>query len=110
MALKSPDPTKFKLADALFPGIPVRPQSANDRGRNSGNSRSNPTIQVELAAVEPASSTPSPAPSEGVVAVAPLVLLKGAQFGTASKFPSRLHTTPPGLVEAGWDSEQSAEA
>jgi hypothetical protein len=42
-----------------------------------------------------------------------LVLLKGSQFGipgTTSKFPSQVHSTPPGLVEAGWDSEASAEA
>jgi hypothetical protein len=113
VVLKSPDPTKFKLANALFPGVPVRSQSASERGTNSGNNRGNSAIQVELAAVEPASSTPSPAPSEGVVAVAPLVRLKGAQFGiqgTTPRFPSRVHASPPGLVEAGWDSEQSADA
>jgi hypothetical protein len=113
VVLKSPDPTRFKLANALFPGMPIQPQSATsgDRGTNSGNrGRSNSAIQVvELAPVEPASSTPSPAPSEGVVAVAPLVLLKGAQFGVAGTTSSLAHATPPGLVKAGWDSEQSAE-
>ncbi len=117
MVIKSPNPTtKFTLANALFPGtgIPVRPASAPERAKSSGGvTKANIIVQAELAAVEPASSTPSPAPSEGAVTVAPLVVLKGAQFGvpgTTSKFSSRKHATPPGLVEAGWDSEVSAEA
>ncbi|KAF8274507.1 hypothetical protein EI94DRAFT_1696035 [Lactarius quietus] len=66
-----------------------------------------------VTAVEPASSTPSPAPSEEAATVAPLVLLKGTQLGrpgTTSKFASRKRATPPGLVEASWDTELSAEA
>ncbi|KAH9040759.1 hypothetical protein EDB85DRAFT_2140421 [Lactarius pseudohatsudake] len=109
VVIKSPNPTKFTLANALFPGIPARSASVPGGGVTKGNV----IVQAELAAVEPASSTPSPSPSERTVTVAPLVVLKGAQFGVAgstSKFSSRKHTTPPGLVEAGWDSEISAEA
>ena len=112
MILKSPDPTKFKLANAAFPGTPIRPPNAGERerARSSSTSKSNVDARAELAAVEPASATPSPEPSESV---APLVLLKGSQFGipgTTSKFPSHAHSTPPGLVQAGWDSEVSVEA
>lgn len=120
MVLKSPDATKFKLANAFFPGAPVRPccgeKQEQERARSgSSTSKNNAAAQAELAAVEPASTTPSPAPAEGVVSVPSLVLLKGkgAQFGipgTTTKFPSHVHSTPPGLVEAGWDSEGSAEA
>lgn len=115
VVLKSPDPTKFKLANAAFPGLPIRPPNTGERehARSSSTSKNNGDARVELAAVEPASTTPSPAPPEGAVSVAPLVLLKGSQFGipgTTSKFPSQVHSTPPGLVEAGWDSEASAEA
>lgn len=113
--LKSPDPTKFKLANAAFPGIPIHPPNIgeHERARSSSTSKNNAVARAELAAVEPASTTPSPAPPEGAVSVAPLVLLKGSQFGipgTTSKFPSHVHSTPPGLVAAGWDSEVSAEA
>jgi len=112
VVLKSPDPTKFKLANAAFPGTPIRPPNAceRERARSSSTSKGNADARAELAAVEPASTTPSPEPSESV---APLVLLKGSQFGipgTTSKFPSHAHSTPPGLVQAGWDSEISAEA
>ncbi len=115
VVLKSPDPTKFKLANAAFPGASIQSSSAGERerARSSSASKSNADARAELAAVEPASTTPSPAPSEGTVSVAPLVLLKGPQFGipgTTSKFPSNTHSTSPGLVEAGWDSEVSAEA
>lgn len=114
--IKSPDPTKFKLANALFPGMPDRPPSSDtsQRERSSSTSKNNVTApQAELDAVEPASTTPSPAPPGSAVSVPPLVLLKGAQFsipGAAADFPSLVHSTPPGLVEAGWDSEISAEA
>ncbi|KAI9509720.1 hypothetical protein F5148DRAFT_1282652 [Russula earlei] len=105
VVLKSPDPTKFKLANALFPGIPVRPPSSTNNAVALG--------QSESAAVEPASTTPSPVPPQAIP-VAPLVFLKGAQYGIpgmASKFPPpHMHSPPPGLVEAGWDSEASAEA
>ena len=114
VVLNSPEPTKFKLANAAFPGTPIRPPNAGERerARSSSTSKSNTDARAELAAVEPASTTPSPAPLEGAVSVAPLVLLKGSQFGipgTTSKFPSHAHSTP-GLVQAGWDSEVSAEA
>ena len=113
--IKSPDPIKFKLANALFPGMSNRPPNtdAGQRERSGSTSRSNVAAQVELDPVEPASTTPSPAPLEGAVSVAPLVLLKGTQFsipGTTTKFPSHVHSTPPGLMKAGWDSEVSAEA
>lgn len=113
MIFKSPNPTKFRLANALFPGIPaVRPASASERAKISAGV--NVIVQAELAAVEPASSTPSPSPSEdGVVTVTPLVVLKGAQFGmpgATSKFSSRKHATPPGLVGASWDTNLSAKA
>jgi hypothetical protein len=106
--LKSPEPTKFKLANAAFPGTPIRPPNAGERerARSSSISKSNADARAELAAVEPASTTPSPAPLEGAVSVAPLVLLKGSHFGipgTTSKFPSHAHSAPPGLVQAGWD-------
>jgi len=113
--LKSPDSTKFKLANALFPELLVRSPSTNERenARSSSTGESKAAFtQAELAAVEPGSTTPSPAPPEDAISVAPLVLLTGAQFGisgTKSKFPSHVHSTP-GLVEAGWDSEVSAEA
>ena len=117
VVLKSPDPTKFKLANAAFPGTPIRLPNAGERecARSSSTSKSNTGSRAELAAVEPASTTPSPAPSDGAVPVAPLVLLTGSQFaipGTTSKFPSHAHalSTPPGLVQAGWDSEVSVEA
>ena len=117
MIVKSPDPTKFKLANALFPGISDRSPSSDtsQRERSSSTSRNNVTApQAELDAVEPASTTPSPAPLGSAVSIPSLVLLKGAQFSipgmTTSKFPSHVHSTPPGLVEAGWDSEVSAEA
>jgi hypothetical protein len=115
--IKSPDPTKFKLANALFPGMPSRPPSADtgqhERSTSSGTNNA-AGAQAELNAVEPASTTPSPAPPEDTVSVTPLVLLKGAQFsipaGTANpKFPSPARSTAPGLVEAGWDSDASAE-
>jgi hypothetical protein len=107
VVLNSPEPTKFKLANAAFPGTPIRPLNAGERerARSSSTSKSNADARTELAAVEPASTTPSPAPLEGAVSVAPLVLLKGSQFGipgTTSKFPSHAHSTP-GLVQAGWD-------
>ena len=112
VVLKSPDPTKFKLAHAAFPGTSIRPHNAGERQRGRSNtSKSNADARAELAAIEPASTTPSPAPPEGAVSVAPLVLLKGSQFGipgTTSKFP-HAHSTP-GLVQAGWDSEVSVEA
>ena len=114
--IKSPDPTKFKLANALFPGMPDRRPSSDttQRERSSSTSKNDfAAPQSELDAVEPASTTPSPGPLEGAVSVAPLVFLKGAQFsipGSTSKFPSHVHSTPPGLVEAAWDSEVSAEA
>jgi hypothetical protein len=115
VVLKSPDPTKFKLANAAFPGIPIRPPNAGERerARSSSTSKNNADARAELAAVEPASTTPSPAPAEGTVSVAPLVLLKSSQFGipgTTTKFPSHVHSTPPGLVQAAWDSEVTAEA
>jgi len=115
VVLKSPDAIKFKLANAAFPGTAIRPANAGDRerARSSSTGKSNADARGELAAVEPASTTPSPAPPEGAVSVAPLVLLKGSQFGipgTTSKFPSHAHSTAPGLVQAGWDSEVSAEA
>jgi len=115
VVLKSPDPTKFKLANAAFPGTPIRPPNAGERerARSGSTNKSNAGARAELAAVEPASTTPSPAPQEGAVSVAPLVLVKGSQFGipgTTSKFPSHAHSTPPGLVQAGWDSEVSVEA
>jgi hypothetical protein len=115
VVLKSPDPTKFKLANAAFPGIPIRPPNTGgrERARSSSTSKNNADARAELAAVEPASTTPSPAPPEGTVSVAPLVLLKGSQFGipgTTTKFPSHVHSTSPGLVQAGWDSEFLAEA
>ena len=106
VVLKSPDPTKFKLANAAFPGTSIRLPNAGERERASSTSKSNADARAELAAVEPASSTPSPAPLEGAVSVAPLVLLKGSQFGipgTTSKFSSHAHSTPAGLVQAGWD-------
>jgi hypothetical protein len=110
VVFKSPNLTKFRLANALFPA--VRPASATEHAKSSAGVKV--IVQAELAAVEPASSTPSPAPSEeGVVPMAPLVVLKGAQFGipgTTSKFSSRKHATPPGLVEASWNSELSAKA
>jgi hypothetical protein len=113
--LKSPDPTKFKLANPAFPGTPMwRPNAGErERARSTSTSKSNADARAELAAVEPASTTPSPAPLEGAVSVAPLVLLKGSQLsipGTTSKFPSHAHSTPPGLVKAGWDTEVSVEA
>ena len=113
--LESPDPTKFKLANAAFPGTQIRPPNAGERerARSSSTSKSNADARVELAAVEPASSTPSPAPPEGAVSVSPLVFLKGSQFGipgATSKFPAHARSNPPGLVQAGWDSEVSAEA
>ena len=111
MAFKSPNQTKFRLANALFPRIPDRLASATEIG--AGFVKGNVIVQTELTAVEPASSTPSPAPSEKAVTVTPLVLVKGAQFGipgTAPKFASLKHATPPGLVEASWDTELSAEA
>jgi len=109
VVLNSPDPTKFKLANAAFPGIPIRAPNAveRERARSSSTSKSTADARAELAAVEPASTTPSPAPPEGAISVAPLVLLKGSQFGipgTTSKFPSHAQSTPPGLVQAGWDS------
>jgi len=114
VVFKLPNPTKFRLANALFPGIPaaVRPASATEHAKSSGSVN---VIQAELVAVEPASSTPSPTPSEeGAVTVTPLVVLKkGGPFGmagTKAKFSSRKHATPPGLVEASWDSELSAKA
>jgi hypothetical protein len=116
VVLKSPDPTKFKLANAFFPGVPVRSPSAceQERTNNSSSSSSNNAVpHAELAAVEPASTTPSPTPPEGAISIPPLILLKGAQFripGTMSKFPSQVHSTPPGLVEAGWDSDSEASA
>jgi len=100
VVFKSPTPTKFRLANALFPGIP-------DLASATESVKGNAIVQAELTAVEPASLTPSPAPSEEVVTIAPLVLLKGAQFGiagTTSKFASRKHAAHPGLVEASWDS------
>lgn len=110
--INSPDSTKFKLANALFPGMPNRPPStdAGLRERSASTSKSKIAAQAELDPVEPASTTPSPAPLEGAVSVAPLVLLKGTQFKIPARFPSHVHSTPPGLVEAGWDSEVSAEA
>jgi len=33
VVLKSPDPTKFKLANAAFPGIPIRPPNTGERER-----------------------------------------------------------------------------
>ena len=114
--IKSPEPTKFKLANALFPGMPDHPPSSDtsQRERSGSTSKNNVTApQVVLDAVEPASTTPSPAPPGSAVSVPPLVLLKGAQFsipGATSDFPSHVHPTAPGLVEAGWDSEVSAEA
>ena len=109
MVFKSPNPTKFRLANALFPGLPDRLASATE-----SVTKGNVIVQAELTvAVEPASLTPSPAPSEKAVSIAPLVLLKGAQFGmpgTTTKFTSLKHATPPGLVEASWDSELTAEA
>jgi hypothetical protein len=115
VVLKSPDPTKFKLANAAFPGTPIRPPNAGgrERARSSSTSKINADARAELAAVEPASTTPSPAPPEGAVSVAPLVLLKGSQFGipgTTSKFPSLAHSPPPGLMQVGWESEVSVEA
>lgn len=112
---KSPDPTKFKLANAAFPGTLIRPPNAGERERakSSSTSKSNADARAQLAAVEPASTTPSPAPPEGAVSMAPLVLLKGSQFGipgTISKYHSHTDSTPPGLVQAGWESEVSAEA
>ena len=103
VVIKSPDPTKFKLANALFPGMPNPLPSidASQRERSGSSIKSNLAAPAELDPVEPASSTPSPAP------------LKGTQFsipGTTTKFPSHVHSTPPGLVEAGWDSEVSVEA
>ena len=108
VVLNSPDPTKFKLANAAFPGTSIRPLNAgeSERARSTSTSKSNADARAELAAVEPASTTPSPAPPKGAVSVAPLVLLKGSQFGipgAPSKFPSHAHSTPPGLVQAGWD-------
>ncbi len=113
--IKSPGPTKFKLANALFPGMPDQPPSTDTSQRegSSSTSKTNVATRAELDAVEPASTTPSPGPLEGAVSVAPLVFLKGAQFsipGSTSKLPSHVHSTPPGLVEAAWDSEVSAEA
>ena len=113
--IKSPDPTKFKLANALFPGMPspLSSTDASQRERSGSSIKSNFAAQAELDPVEPASTTPSPAPLKGAVSVTPLVLLKGTRFsipGTTTKFPSHVHSTPPGLVEAGWDSEVSAEA
>jgi len=108
VVFKSLNSTKFRLANALFPGIPDRLASVG-----GGITKGNVVNQAELTAVEPASSTPSPAPSEEAATVAPLVLLKGAQIGrpgTTSKFASRKRATPPGLVEASWDTELSAEA
>jgi len=115
VVIKSPDPTKFKLANALFPGMPNRPPStdASLRERSASTGKSKVAAQAVLEPVEPASTTPSPAPLEGAVSVGPLVLLKGKQFsipGTTTRFPSHVHSTPPGLVDAGWDSEVSAEA
>ena len=115
VVINSPHPTKFKLANALFPGMPNPPPStdADQRDKSGSTSKSIVATQVELDPVEPASTTPSPAPLEGAVSVSPLVLLKGTQFNIpviATKFPSHEHSTPPGLVEAGWDSEVSAEA
>jgi hypothetical protein len=115
VVLKSPDPTKFKLANAAFPGTPIRPANAGEceHARSGSTSKSNADARADLAAVEPASTTPSPAPPEGAVSVAPLLLLRGSQFGipgTTSKFPSHAHSTPPGLMQAGWDSEVSVEA
>jgi len=115
VVLKSPEPTKFKLANAAFPGTPIRPPNAGERerARSRSTSQSNADARAESAVVEPASTTPSPAPPEGAVSVAPLVLLKGSQFGipgTTSKFPLHAQPTPSGLVQAGWDSEVSAEA
>jgi len=116
VVLKSPDPTKFKLANAAFPGTPIRLPNTGELERARSRSTSKPnadaSARAKLAAVEPASTTPSPAPPEGSVSIAPLVLLKGSQFGipgTTSKFPSQVHSNPSGLVEAGWDSEVSAE-
>ncbi len=113
MVIKSPNPTKFRLANALFPRIPVQPANTTEHAKNGGGvTKGNVIVQAELATVEPASSTPSPSPSEGTVTVAPLVVLRGAPFGmsgTTSKFSS-LKRTNPGLVKAGWDSEFSAEA
>jgi hypothetical protein len=106
VVLKSPDPTKFKLANAAFPGTQIRLPNTGERERASSTSKSHADARAELAAVEPASTTPSPAPLEGAVSVTPLVLLKGSQFGipgTTSKFSSHAHSTPPGLVQAGWD-------
>jgi hypothetical protein len=114
VVFKSPNQTKFRLANALFPRISGRLASATESGGGDGGfTNGNVIVQPELTAVEPASSRPSPAPSEKVVTVAPLVLLKGAQFGipgTAPNFASRNHATPPGLVEASWETELSAEA
>lgn len=105
VVFKSPNPTKFRLANALFPGIPDRLTSATE-----SVAEGNVVVQTKLTAVEPASLTPSPAPSEEAVTVTPLVLLKGAQFGiagTTSKFASRKQATPPGLVEAIWNTAKA---
>jgi len=111
VVFKSPDPTKFKLANAAFPGTPTRLTNIGEleraRSRSTSKSNADASARAKLAAVEPASTTPSPA------SVAPLVLLMGSQFGipgTTPKLASQGHSTPPGLVEAGWDSEVSAEA
>jgi hypothetical protein len=111
VVIESPDPTKFKLANALFPGVPSSLPStdASQRERSGSSIKINVVAQAELDPVEPASTTPSPAPLKGGVSVTPLVLLKGTQLGT-TMFPSHVRSTPPGLVEAGWDSEVSAEA
>jgi hypothetical protein len=114
VVFKSPNETKFRLAsNALFPRISDRLASATESGGGDGFTKGNILVQPELTAVEPASSTPSPAPPGKAVTVTPLVILKGTQFGipgTAPKFASRKHATPPGLVEASWDTELSAEA
>ncbi|KAI0305755.1 hypothetical protein B0F90DRAFT_1700801 [Multifurca ochricompacta] len=115
VVVKSPDPTKFKLANALFPGMPAQPPSTMSEvgKKSSGDSKSNTVVvQAELAAVELASSTPSPAWSEGSATVGPLVVLKGTQFGISGPTSKYSSLTPvaPGLVAAGWDSELSAEA
>jgi len=110
VVLKSPDPTKFKLANAFFPGVPVRSPSACEEERTKSSSADSSNNAVAHA-VEPASTTPSPAPPEGAISIPPLLLLKGAQFGisgTMSKFSSHVHSTPPGLVEAGWDLDSEA--
>lgn len=110
---KSPNSTKFRLANALFPRISDRLASESKSSGGDDLTKGKAIVQAELTAVEPASSTPSPAPSEKEVTVTPLVLLKGPQFGipgTAPKFAARKHATPPGLVEASWDTELSAKA